>query len=66
MLAEDRAQADRDLADIALADADAKLIELTVRNLRDIAPTYYFNVPKGYEVLAAVFAQRRRPEEEFL
>ena len=25
------------------------LIETTVRNLRDIAPTWYFNVPRGYE-----------------
>jgi hypothetical protein len=31
-LAEDRAQADRDLAYIALADADMKVMELTVRN----------------------------------
>jgi feruloyl-CoA synthase len=27
----------------------------TVRNLRDIAPTIYFNVPKGYEALIAHF-----------
>jgi feruloyl-CoA synthase len=26
-------------------------IEATVRNLREIAPTWYFNVPKGYEAL---------------
>jgi feruloyl-CoA synthase len=26
-------------------------IETTVRNLRDIAPTVYFNVPKGFEML---------------
>ena len=26
-------------------------IEETVRNLREIAPTFYFNVPKGYEAL---------------
>jgi feruloyl-CoA synthase len=26
-------------------------IETTVKNLRDIAPTWYFNVPKGYEAL---------------
>jgi feruloyl-CoA synthase len=26
-------------------------IEATVRNLREIAPTWYFNVPKGYESL---------------
>jgi feruloyl-CoA synthase len=27
------------------------LIEKTVRNLRDVAPTIYFNVPRGYEAL---------------
>jgi feruloyl-CoA synthase len=27
--------------------------ESTVRNLREIAPTVYFNVPKGYEMLVA-------------
>ena len=26
-------------------------IAATVRNLRDVAPTIYFNVPKGYEML---------------
>jgi feruloyl-CoA synthase len=26
-------------------------IEETVRNLREVAPTWYFNVPKGYEAL---------------
>ena len=26
-------------------------IETTVRNLREIAPTWYFNVPRGYEAL---------------
>ncbi len=26
-------------------------IDATVRNLRDVAPTIYFNVPKGYEML---------------
>ena len=29
------------------------LIEATVRNLSDIAPTLYFNVPKGFELLVA-------------
>ena len=28
-------------------------IERTVRNLEEVAPTLYFNVPKGYEMLAA-------------
>jgi feruloyl-CoA synthase len=27
------------------------LIEATVRNLRDVAPNWYFTVPKGYEML---------------
>jgi feruloyl-CoA synthase len=31
------------------------LIEETVRNLREIAPTIYFNVPKGYESLIPYF-----------
>lgn len=26
-------------------------IDITVRNLKDIAPTWYFNVPKGFEAL---------------
>ena len=30
-------------------------IEATVRNLKDVAPTWYFNVPKGYEVLLPFF-----------
>ena len=32
-------------------------IETTVRNLREIAPTWYFNVPKGYEVLLPFLRQ---------
>ncbi len=38
-------------------------IEATVRNLKDVAPTWYFNVPKGYEALLPFFrndAQLRR------
>jgi feruloyl-CoA synthase len=31
-------------------------IEATVRNLRDIAPTIYFNVPKGFEMLLPYLA----------
>jgi feruloyl-CoA synthase len=30
-------------------------IETTVNNLREIAPTWYFNVPKGYEALLPYF-----------
>ena len=32
-------------------------IDETVRNLREIAPTVYFNVPKGFETLVAASAQ---------
>jgi feruloyl-CoA synthase len=38
-------------------------IETTVRNLKDVAPTWYFNVPKGYEALLPFLrrdAQMRR------
>lgn len=28
----------------------------TIRNLRDVAPTWYFNVPKGYDELVEAFA----------
>jgi feruloyl-CoA synthase len=31
------------------------LIETTVKNLREIAPTWYFTVPKGYEALIPYF-----------
>ncbi len=31
------------------------LFEETLRNLREIAPTYYFNVPRGYALLLAEF-----------
>jgi feruloyl-CoA synthase len=31
------------------------LIETTVRNLREVAPTWYFTVPKGYEALLPFF-----------
>ncbi len=35
-------------------------IEATVRNLREVAPTWYFTVPKGYEALTPVPARRSR------
>jgi feruloyl-CoA synthase len=31
------------------------LIETTVKNLREVAPTWYFTVPKGYEALLPYF-----------
>jgi feruloyl-CoA synthase len=40
-------------------------IEATVRNLRDVAPTLYFNVPKGYEMLLPHLAADRPLREKF-
>ena len=40
-------------------------IETTVRNLRDIAPTIYFNVPKGYEMLLPHLQADRPLRENF-
>jgi feruloyl-CoA synthase len=40
-------------------------IEATVRNLREIAPTWYFNVPKGYEVLLPYLKKDRELRENF-
>jgi feruloyl-CoA synthase len=40
-------------------------IEATVRNLREIAPTIYFNVPKGFEMLLPYLAAERALREAF-
>jgi len=40
-------------------------IEATVRNLRDVAPTIYFNVPKGYEMLVPYLREDRALREKF-
>jgi feruloyl-CoA synthase len=40
-------------------------IEETVRNLREIAPTWYFNVPKGYEALLPYLRSDARLRENF-
>ena len=40
-------------------------IEATVRNLREIAPTIYFNVPKGFEMLLPYLAADARLRETF-
>jgi feruloyl-CoA synthase len=40
-------------------------IEATVRNLRDIAPTIYFNVPKGFEMLLPHLQSDRVLRETF-
>ncbi len=41
------------------------LIGRTVRNLRDVAPTWYFNVPKGYEELVPHFERDAALRERF-
>jgi feruloyl-CoA synthase len=40
-------------------------IAATVRNLRDVAPTIYFNVPKGFEMLLPHFAADPALREKF-
>ncbi|MDQ5849103.1 MAG: AMP-binding protein, partial [Pseudomonadota bacterium] len=40
-------------------------IEATVKNLREIAPTWYFNVPKGYEALLPFLKKDQRLRENF-
>jgi feruloyl-CoA synthase len=40
-------------------------IEATVRNLRDIAPTVYFNVPKGFEMLLPFLTAEKALRERF-
>lgn len=40
-------------------------IQATVRNLRDIAPTWYFNVPKGYEALLPFLRDDQALRENF-
>jgi feruloyl-CoA synthase len=40
-------------------------IETTVRNLREIAPTWYFTVPKGYEALLPFFRKDEALRKKF-
>jgi feruloyl-CoA synthase len=40
-------------------------IDETVRNLSDIAPTIYFNVPKGFEELLLKFRENKKLRETF-
>ena len=40
-------------------------IEATVRNLREIAPTWYFNVPKGYEALLPYLREDEKLRRNF-
>ena len=41
------------------------LIEKTVRNLREVAPTIYFNVPRGYEALLPFLREDAALRESF-
>ena len=41
------------------------LVETTVRNLREIAPTLYFNVPRGYQVLVPFLEQDAQFRDHF-
>ena len=43
----------------------AAAIGKTVRNLREVAPTWYFNVPKGYEELIPFLEEDRELRERF-
>ena len=40
-------------------------IEATVRNLKDVAPTWYFNVPKGFEALLPFFRSDEQLRRNF-
>ena len=40
-------------------------IETTVKNLREVAPTWYFNVPKGYEALLPYLRQDEQLRRNF-
>jgi feruloyl-CoA synthase len=42
-----------------------KDVDITLRNLQDVSPTLYFNVPKGYEVLVRKLQQRPEVAERF-
>jgi feruloyl-CoA synthase len=41
-------------------------IEATVRNLRDVSPNWYFNVPKGYDALIPYLRADKALRENFL
>jgi feruloyl-CoA synthase len=40
-------------------------IERTVRTVSEVAPTVYFNVPKGYELLCEAFARNSKARDSF-
>jgi feruloyl-CoA synthase len=41
------------------------LFETTLRNLRDVSPTLYFNVPRGFDMLAGALEKDRAFAERF-
>ena len=43
----------------------SKDVEITLHNLESVAPTLYFNIPKGFEVLAAKFEEYPEAAERF-
>ncbi len=40
------------------------LMAETLRNLREIAPTVYFNVPTGFDAIAQAMADRRHAAQD--
>ena len=42
-----------------------EMIETTARNLQEIAPTLYFNVPRGYQMLVPFLEQNARFRDHF-
>lgn len=43
----------------------SKDVEITLHNLESVAPTLYFNIPKGFEVLAAKLEERPEAAKRF-
>lgn len=41
------------------------LLEKTVRNLKDVSPTIYFNVPRAYDMLVPLLRQDKQLRERF-
>lgn len=41
------------------------LFDITLENLRDISPTIYFNVPRGYDILVSALQQQQDLRQKF-
>jgi feruloyl-CoA synthase len=41
------------------------LFEITLNNLRDVSPTVYFNVPRGYDILVSALQQQEDLRQSF-